>query len=90
MGCLPKGVNLDVSKCLPDATIDASDVAKYRHFVVDDLHEIVYFCDVSPILKDGMLCYVSVVQDGAPNSWRGTLSRFPKTSFLQQKKLSIT
>ena len=69
-GCLPKGVSLDVSQCLPDVTIDSSDVTKYRHFAVDDLNEVVYFCDVSPYIHEGMLCYFSAFKDGQ-NTWTG-------------------
>ena len=60
-----------VSKLHPDSTIDSSSRTKYRHFSVDPLNNVVYFCDRNPY-REGMHCYSSL-KDGSTgtNSWHG-------------------
>ena len=68
-GCLPRGHTPDVTLCAAAATVDSTDPTAYRHFAVDDLHDVVYFCDRSPY-SGRMHCYSSVRADG-DNLWNG-------------------
>lgn len=54
-----KGCPLDLStqsSCRPDTTRISTDPTKYRHFAVDPLNLILYYCDVNPY-RSGIFCF---------------------------------
>ena len=57
---------------LPDysaKTIETStDKENYRHFAVDQDHNVLYFCDRNPYVS-GMFCYSSDLTN-SPGTWR--------------------
>lgn len=67
----------NMDKLRSDQTLDSSDRMKYRHFAVDTVNDIVYFCDRNPYRK-GMHCYSSnrkLFSEGTTNVWHGEFSR---------------
>ena len=58
---------LEGSSCARKRTVQSTDAANYRHFAVDTINTIIYFCDHS-MQREGMACYSSS-DDGA--SWTG-------------------
>ena len=59
--------NLRGSNCARDLTVDSTDADNYRHFAVDTINNIIYFCDHS-MHREGMACYSSS-DEGA--TWTG-------------------
>ena len=53
--------------CCPDNTIDATNVASYRHFSVDTFNNIIYFCDYRSY-QEGIYCYWTQRDPLNPNS----------------------
>ena len=60
---------LTASSCARDKTVRSTDVENYRHFAVDTINNIIYFCDHS-MHREGMACFTSS-DDGA--TWTGWL-----------------
>ena len=50
--------------CFPATTVDSTDAVSYRHFAVDDDHQILYFCDRNGYLNGQMLCYMTDLEQG--------------------------
>ncbi len=51
-----------VATCTPDmSAVDASSAVTYRHFAVDEKHNIVYFCDMAPkgTVNGKLRCFAS-------------------------------
>ena len=46
------------SSCARDRTVQSTDAANYRHFAVDTINTIIYFCDHS-MQREGMACFSS-------------------------------
>ena len=49
--------------------IDSYVKEEYRHFAVDKVHNVLYFCDRNPYVS-GMFCYSSDLTN-SPGTWRG-------------------
>jgi len=49
-GCYPDGFSESdpTLACGAGDTLAANDGSRYRHFAVDDINDVVYFCDQSP------------------------------------------
>ena len=47
---------------------DPSDTENYRHFAVDQDHNVLYLCDRNPYVS-GMFCYSSDLKN-SPGTWR--------------------
>ena len=61
------GRRLTGSSCARDLTVASTDAASYRHFAVDTINTVIYFCDHS-MHREGLACYSSA-DDGA--TWTG-------------------
>ena len=51
--------SLMASHCARDKTVASTDVLNSRHFAVDTINSIIYFCDNS-MVRQGIACYSSV------------------------------
>lgn len=85
-GCFPPNYVANISLCQADETIHADDPKKYRHFAVDDLKEIIYFCDRN-LYGEGMSCFANNREVDEGNTWIGKFivpiaSGFSRTNFI--------
>uniref|UniRef100_T1J7H0 F5/8 type C domain-containing protein n=1 Tax=Strigamia maritima TaxID=126957 RepID=T1J7H0_STRMM len=67
-GCTISGVESIESTCEnTPATILTNDVTRYRHYSIDEAHDIIYLCD-TVLNKNTLTCFCSYDQG---NSWQG-------------------
>ena len=67
-GCFAREATFVAPTCAA-TTIKSWEKEDYRHFAVDDIHNVVYFCDRNPYIS-GMFCYSSHLTN-SPGTWRG-------------------